>query len=147
MLDQELGEKTGIQPAGIQEGIVSRVLSGDPEVQRGVSHRETEIDQQGALARLLGQSYRKIARNSRDTGATLGAEKYAQPSASLFRGASCRIEGGRGPNESLGYGALVEGQGEILTSARTHATDHQVPIGRRRKDHHDRRVLGADALH
>src|ERR1035437_8465735 len=147
MLGQQLEKKTSIQPVGILEGVVSRVFRSDPEAERGVSYRKTEIDQQGALVRFLGQSDRKIAGNSRDAGAALGAEKHELPAASPLCWASSRTEDGRGPDQSFRQSILVERRSEKLTSARTHATEHPVPIGHLRIDHHGRRIRGANALH
>src|ERR1035441_2756792 len=110
MFDQELGEKTRIQPAGLLKSVDCRVLSLEPEVERGVSQREIKIDQHGALGRFLGQRYRKIAGDGGNTGAALGAEEYEQPAACLLQGVICRTAG-RGPNHGLGHGA----QGEWLS--------------------------------
>ena len=146
MLDQELGEKTRIQPAEILKSVDGREFGDDPEVERGVSQRKIEIDQQGALAGLQGQSYRIIAGNGGDTFTGLGAEKHQQPAARLFREASCPAAG-RDPNQSLGHGALGKRQSEKLASARAHAADRQFQIGLHRIDHHSRRAVSADALH
>ena len=103
MLDQKLGEKTRIQPAGLLKSVDCRVFRDQPEVERGVSQRQIEIEQQGALGRVLSQRYRKIAGDGGDTGAALGAEKYEQPAACLLQGVICRTAG-RCPNHGLGHG-------------------------------------------
>src|SRR5208282_1688371 len=101
MLGHQLEKKIRIQPVGILEGVVSRDLRGDPQAERGVSHGETEIDQQGALVRFLGQSDGKIAGNGGDAGAALGAEKDEQSAASFLNVDSSGSDDGRGPNQSL----------------------------------------------
>ncbi len=151
MFGEERVKQGRIEPGGIAEGIVGGVFRGDAEVERGVTKREAEIDQQcalrGALGGFLGHGEGKTAGNRGDTGAALGAEKYQQPSASLLHGVNSLTEESRGPNQRLGHGALVEGRIEILASAGAHATDHQFLIGHRRIDHYGGRVLDADALH
>ena len=50
MLDQQLGEEGRIQPGGILKSIDGRVLGDHAQVERGVSQRKIQIDQQRALA-------------------------------------------------------------------------------------------------
>ena len=75
MRDQQRREKTRIQPAGIAKGVVCGVVSDDPEVDRHVSEREAEVDQQGFPAGFLGQRYREIGGDGGDSTAAFGAEK------------------------------------------------------------------------
>src|SRR5271157_5991136 len=75
MRGQQRREKTRIQPAGIAKGVLSGVISDDPEMDRHVSQREAEVDQQGFPARLLGQRYREIGGDGGDSAAAFGAEK------------------------------------------------------------------------
>ena len=145
MLDQELGEETRIQPGRLLKSADGRVFGGQPEVQRSVPQGEIEIDQQGALGGILGQGYRKIAGQSGDARATLGAEEHQQLTAGLL-GASCGTAR-RSPNHGLGHGAGGERQGKKLASAGSHAAHQQVRIGFGRVDHHGRNAVGANALH
>ena len=50
VLDQELGEKVGIQPAEVLQRIRGRKLRRDSQIERRISQRKIEIDQQGVLA-------------------------------------------------------------------------------------------------
>jgi len=73
---QERGKETSIQAAVILKSVDGGVLSDHPEVEGRVTKGETEVDQQGALARLLGQRYGKIGGNGGDSAAAFGAEKH-----------------------------------------------------------------------
>ena len=125
MLDQQLREKTRVQPRGILQSVDRRIFRHHPQVESRVSQRQIEIDQQSALARFLGNGYRKIASQRGGAVAALGAEERQQPPARLLgspRGRTPR----RSPDQSLRHRALREGQRQKLPGARTHAVDQQL---------------------
>ena len=93
MLDQQLGEKTRIQPPEILKRVDGRVFGFHSQVQRGVSQRKIQINQQCALPRLLGQRYGKIAGQRGHAVSALGAQKDQQPPPRLLRGARGRAAG------------------------------------------------------
>ena len=74
MFGQQLGKEIGIQAAEILQSIGGRKLGGDSQVERRIPKRKIEIDQHGALARLLGKRYGKVAGDGGDAGTAFGAE-------------------------------------------------------------------------
>ena len=127
VLDQELGEKARVQPPGFLKSIDGRVFRNQPKVERRVSQRKVEIDQEGALRRILGQGNCKIAGQSGDAGAALGSEKHQQFAACLFRTIGRTTS--RGANHGLGHGIWGEGQSEKLASSGPHAAHEKVRVG------------------
>ena len=65
------------------KGVDGGVFGHDAEVERRVAEGQIEIDQQGALAGLLGQRYGEVAGQGGDARAALGAQKYQQLAAGL----------------------------------------------------------------
>ena len=127
MLDQQLGQETRIQPAGLLKGADGRVFGRQSEVERGVSQRQIEIDQQGALGRFLSQGNCKIASQSGDARAALGAEEYQKLSARLLW-PGCRTSS-RSPNHRFSHRAGRERKSQKLAGARSHAAHQQIGIG------------------
>ena len=110
MFDQEILKKTRIQPVDIPEGILRRVTRGNPQAKCRVPNGKSEVDEQGSLVGILGQSDGNIAGDRRSPGPSFGADKDEQPSQSLLCWKSFLAKGGRNPNESLSHSAFLEGR-------------------------------------
>ena len=76
MLGQQPGEEIRIEAAEILKSVGGGVLSRHAEVDGRVTQGEAEVNQQSALARLLGQSQGKIGSEGGDATAAFCAEKH-----------------------------------------------------------------------
>jgi len=75
---QHCGKKMRIEPPRVLERVDNRLLRPDSQVDRHVSQRQIEIDQQGSLFVLLGQGYGNTAGQGCHSATALGAEKHEQ---------------------------------------------------------------------
>ena len=127
MLDEKLGEEAPIEPARLLKRVDCRVFRLKSQIEGGVSKREVEIDQEGALGGILGQCNREIARDRGNAGATFRAYKREQPAPRFFRWSNCGLACG-GSNQRFGHGALSERNRQDFANPRSHALDDQFPI-------------------
>src|ERR1035441_7810587 len=84
MLKHELGKEAAIKPVASLQGVDSRILGDDSQIQRRVSQGNIEINQKRGLTGLLSQRNGKIASQRGYAGAPLGAHECQQSTACLL---------------------------------------------------------------